>query len=417
MIAGTSSGVGKTTVTQGILSLFVKNGYNVRSFKLGPDYIDSGYHEKITGKPCINLDKFLLTPVGEEVSQIEIIKEQFNLYASDSDALIIEAVGGLFDDWHKDGNSPYQIAIELGVPVVLVADGYASCQTLGIMLNSLFEYNSELDLAGIIINRVCSEQHFERIIETVKTKYKKRIIGYLLNSKELFINERYLGLTTVPEIKNIKEHIDNLAKTFNKTLSIDSFIGLTKHFTTETSKTVGVQIKKCCKIAVAKDKAFSFYYGYNLDYLRQLGAEIMYFSPLNDSKLPNGTNAVYLGGGFPEVYASKLSKNKSLLTDIKEKINNGMPLYAECGGLIYLGDTIIEFETGINSKTVGVFPFDAYVDSKLTLAYVLGKITKNCLIGKEGDSFKGHVFHQSKVKEKNRLKKHLILPNLILIIL
>ena len=292
MIAGTSSGVGKTTITQGILSLFVKNGYNARSFKLGPDYID-----------------------------------------------------------------------------------------------------------------VCSEQHFERIIETIKTKYKKRIIGYLLNSKELFINERHLGLTTVPEIKNIKEHIDNLAKTFNKTLSIDSFIILTKYFTTDTSRTVGAQIKKCCKIAVAKDKAFSFYYGYNLDYLRQLGAEIIYFSPLNDSKLPNGTNAVYFGGGFPEVYAFKLSKNKSLLTDIKEKIDNGVPLYAECGGLIYLGDTIIEFETGINSKTVGVFPFDAYVDSKLTLAYVLGKITKNCLIGKEGDSFKGHVFHQSKVKEKKPITK------------
>lgn len=210
-----------------------------------------------------------MTPIGEEKYQVEIMKEHFFSYSIKSDVLIIEAVGGLFDDWHKDGNSPYQIAIDLGIPVLLVADGFASCQTLGIMLNSLFAYNAELDLAGIIINRVSSKKHFERIIETVESEYKEKIIGYLRNCQELFINERHLGLTTVPEINDIDRHIEFLSETINKTLSFDYFLGLSKTVQYEIIETAGFKTKNRCKIAVAKDKAFSFYYEYNLEYLRK----------------------------------------------------------------------------------------------------------------------------------------------------
>ncbi|MCX5774142.1 MAG: cobyrinate a,c-diamide synthase [Fusobacteria bacterium] len=412
MIAGITSGTGKTTATQGILSLLIKKGLNVRSFKLGPDYIDSSYHAKITGTPCINLDKFLLTPFGENYRQKEILKETFYSYAETSDALVVEGVGGLFDDWNNDGNNPAQIAIDLGIPILLIADGFSFCQTLGIMLNPLFEYNPELKIAGVVLNKISSDKHFEKIIEPISPQHKDKIIGYISADEKLFINERHLGLITESETDNISERTNYLAEIFSRIINLDFILQLNVEIPLQyLVETISHQKYKC-RIAVARDKAFSFHYQYNLDCLERLGAELVYFSPINDKALPYNIDGIYLGGGFPEVFASELSANTALINQIKTVADNGMPIYAECGGLMYLCEDLGEFETNKKFKSVGIFPMEANMNAKLSLSYAVGELSQDCLIGSKGDTFKGHIFHKSQVIEKDNTKKSCIIKSI-----
>ncbi len=239
----------------------MQEAHNVQSFKLGPDYIDTGFHTAITGRPCINLDKFLLTPIGKENNSTEILRSHFYSYSNSADVLIIEADGGIFGDWYHDGNSPAQIACDLDLPVILVADAFTYCQTLGIMLNPLFTFKPGLNLAGIILNKVTSKQHFERITETVDTKNRNKIFGYIPPEETLFINERHLGLKTKSELSeiDIETKIDKISSFFSKQISIDCLKKLQVEQPaikkTQTSKQKNIKFK----IAIAKDKAFSFY--------------------------------------------------------------------------------------------------------------------------------------------------------------
>lgn len=412
MIAGITSGVGKTIITQGILSLLVKQGLNVRSFKLGPDYIDSSYHARITGKPCINLDKFLLTPFCELDRQKEILRETFYSYASTSDALVVEGVGGLFDDWNNDGNNPAQIAVDLNIPILLIADGFSFCQTLGIMLNPLLEYKPELRIAGVLLNKISSKKHFEKILETISAHHKDKIIGYISADEKLFINERHLGLITESETDNISERTHYLSDMFSKVIPVDSLLKLQMEIPIVHQKIkTNTHHAEKCRIAVARDKAFSFYYQYNLDYLEELGAELVYFSPMKDKVLPENIEGVYLGGGFPEVFASDLSSNMQMISQLRTEAVAGMPIYAECGGLMYLCEDLLEFETNMKFKAVGIFPMEAYISSELFLSYASGELTKDCLIGQKHDRFKGHIFHKSKVIEKDISQKSCILKS------
>ncbi|MCP4179304.1 MAG: cobyrinate a,c-diamide synthase [bacterium] len=404
MIAGVTSGSGKTTITQGILALLVKMNYRVQSFKLGPDYIDSGYHSSITGKPCVNLDKFLLSSDdSKDVSSI--IKNHFYSYSSDADALVIEAVGGIFDDWYHDGNNPAQIAVDLDVNIILVADGFSYCQTLGIMLNPLFDYKKELNISGLIINKVSSKEHYERIIETLSEEFKSKAIGYINGSEELFINERHLGLMTAPELKNRSSKIPKLAKIFSNSIDLEKIILNTIEIPDRFINNRKSSSIKKCRIAVAKDKAFSFYYAYNLSCLEELGAELVYFSPLSDLHLPDNVDGIYLGGGFPEVYASELSNNTNILNEIKNCAENGMPIYAECGGLIYLGKSINKYQTNKSYSSVGIFDIEASFTGKLVLSYVTGKLNNACLIGNSKDKIRGHIFHRTNIKELRHVPK------------
>ncbi|HJO91960.1 MAG TPA: cobyrinate a,c-diamide synthase [Victivallales bacterium] len=404
MIAGVTSGSGKTTITQGILALLVKNNYRVQSFKLGPDYIDSGYHSAITGKPCVNLDKFLLSP-DDCKDAVKVIKDHFYSYSTDAEALVIEAVGGIFDDWYHDGNNPAQIALDLGVNVILVADGFSYCQTLGIMLNPIFEYKKELNISGLIINKVSSQEHYSRIIETLSEKHKRKAIGYISGSEDLFINERHLGLMTAPELKHRSSKIPRLAEIFSKSIDLEKLISNTIEIPSKfTYKTSSSSIKKC-RIAVAKDKAFSFYYAYNLSFLEELGAELVHFSTLSDFHLPENISGIYLGGGFPEVYASELNSNCNILNEIKNNADNGMPIYAECGGLIYLGKSINKYKTDKSYSSVEIFDIEASFTGKLVLSYVTGKLDNNCLIGDVDDKIKGHIFHRTNIEELSSVPK------------
>lgn len=395
MVVGTSSGVGKTTITRGIIACLKRRGLSVQSYKLGPDYIDAGHHAALTGRPCINLDPFLLTPAGEESSFASVLLEELGEAASGADALIVEAVGGLFDDWARDGTSPAGIAKALGVPVLLVADGSASCQTLGLTINALLGHDLHLRAAGVVVTKVNSPEHYARIVETVLPKYRELLLGFIPARRELYIEERHLGLTTSAEIGERPRDQRAWADVFEANLDLSKILSLRSTIVQGASRPASPH-QTCC-IGVAYDRAFSFYYDYNLRCLERLGAELRYLSPLADSEIPKDLDALYLGGGFPEIHAEGLSANTPFLLGLRSKIEAGLPVYAECGGLIYLARRIQHPSTLQLHDAVGVFPCDALFSSCLRLAYTWSTAVTPCLVARPGGRFKGHVFHRTRL--------------------
>jgi len=404
MVAGVSSGSGKTTVTRGILSYFVEKGLKVQSYKLGPDYIDSGHHAIVTGRPCINLDRYLLSVPDAELENPTHVSEQvlseFYGAIGDADVLVIEAVGGLFDDWHNDLNSPAEIAKLLGVPVLVVMDARASCQTAGIMASGLIDHDPKLDLSGFVFTRVNSERHFESIMDGVDKAHQSLSFSYLPYKKELHTEERHLGLHIAEEM--VKGHkITEFARIFGQYLDLEHILHSPVEFVMpeellEKSYIQEPSPSSCrCRFAVAKDRAFSFYYETNLALLRSAGAELVYFSPLEDTSLPENIAGIYFGGGYPELHAEQLANNVSLRNAIRQAASDGMPIYAECGGLIYLGEQIEDHETRKMFPGVGIFPYESRFSPRLYLGYTRVEVTEDCLLGPVGTLAHGHVFHRS----------------------
>jgi len=411
MVAGLTSGSGKTTITQGFLALFVNKGFKVQSFKLGPDYIDSAHHSFITQQKCVNLDNFLFSTKTKTPNQ-SILKKHFDEYASLSDVSIVEAVGGIFDDWEKINESPADIAIALNLGVILVADGFSYCQTLGIMLNSVISHNPKLNIIGIIINKIHSESHYQRIVDGVDNKYKHMILGFIKGNKKLFIEERHLGLVTAPEILNIKEKADETASNIEKFINYENFLQLISHKQIKVKfPVINNKHSMVCKIGIPYDKAFSFYYRYNLEYFESLGAELFFFSPLNSTTLPHDIDGLYLGGGFPEMHAKKLSENNKLLEQIKQFAESEMPIYAECGGLLYLSKYLTYHKTGKQYLMSEILPLEVKFNKPLVLDYFFGEILEDSVIGKAGDIFCGHLFHSSSVNELGMINKTAILKS------
>ncbi|MEI6791198.1 MAG: cobyrinate a,c-diamide synthase [Myxococcaceae bacterium] len=386
MIVSTHSGGGKTTVTQGLLAWLMQQNYKVQSFKLGPDYIDSGHHQQMTGRPCINLDSFLL----------DSLEDEFQRYAKDMDVVLIESVGGLFDDFSRDNNSAAAIAKKLKIPIILVIDAFSACQTAGIMANALLEYDSELSITGVIFNRVSSSQHFGIASEVVKNQ--DWVLGSLPYCSELALQERHLGLITAQEKPGSYQQ-NFMANLIEERIDCKKLLSIQTEIEVSSEKQEIKKIQKSCILAVARDSAFSFYYHANLEMLKSYGAEIVYFSPLNDPFLPEGVNALYIGGGYPELYAKKLSENKTLLKQILNLAENNLPIYAECGGLIYLSEAVQNPDDKNYYPMLGVFPFQVDFSDKLALSYVRCRLLKDCLIGQKGDQMKGHVFHRTQIRQ------------------
>jgi len=413
LIAGVSSGSGKTTVTRGILSYFVHRGVKVQSYKLGPDYIDSGHHAVVTGRPCINLDRYLLSVPDKASDHLTHSSDQLldEFYSSigDADVLVIEAVGGLFDDWHKDLNSPAEIAKLLGVPVLLVMDARAGCQTAGIMANGLIAHDPALRLKGVVFTRVNSERHFQSIMDGVADEFQHLAYCHLPYLKELHTEERHLGLHIAEEMVN-GHQIPKYAEIFDEFLPMKEIMGEPVEFSAPvggegvSSDLVDAEEPRC-RIAIARDRAFSFYYEYNLEALRRAGAELVEFSPLEDAHLPENIAGIYLGGGYPELHAKPLSENVSLKNEIKQLADAGLPIYAECGGLIYLGEQFQEPETNEMFSGVGIFPYESQFSPNLYLGYTRVEVVDDCLLGPAGTLAHGHVFHRSDTTEHGPVAK------------
>ena len=413
VIAGTHSGCGKTTVTLGILAALRRKGLEVQSFKAGPDFIDTGLHRLITGRPSRNLDIWMC---GEgEVSRC------FHRHAADADVAVVEGVMGMYDG----DFSTALLARLLGLPVLLVIDAYGMAESAGAVVRGFVEYNdTPLEWAGVVFNRVASEGHFERLKKSV---LDIPVLGYLPRNLDFEIPHRHLGLTVAEESPLAAENIDRLADAVLGHIEVEAMMGKNNHPhpapppskgeemcrgeapprplratrrvvpTSDNPPSPGGRGRGGLKLAVAMDKAFCFYYEDNLDALRDAGIGIIPFSPLSDTSLPGDVHGIYIGGGYPELYAAGLSENASLLAALRRWAETGGPLYAECGGLMYLSQGIHDFD-GNFFGMAGVFPFETKMrKGRAHLGYREIVLREECILGRKGARLRGHEFHYSEL--------------------
>lgn len=404
VIAGTHSGCGKTTATLGMLAALKKKGLKVQPFKAGPDFIDTGLHRIITGKPSRNLDLWMC---GKDY-----IWDCFHKYSQDVDISIIEGVMGLYDG---DFNTA-KLADVLNLPIILVVDAYGMAESAGAVVKGFMEYKNPSLIAGIIFNRVASEKHYRRLKNSVRGV---EVLGYLPRNLDFEIPHRHLGLTVAEENPLTEKNIERLAETVLEHVDIEAILVMNDYLprvTIHDSRSLkqegdcprftgvavesGLSPTSAIKIAVAYDRAFCFYYEDNLDLLRDAGAEIVTFSPISDTKIPENADALYIGGGYPELHARELSRNTFMLESIYNWADSGKPVYAECGGLMYLSQGIHDFE-GNFFKMIGVFPFETVMrKGRPHLGYREVQLKDSCIIGKEGAMIKGHEFHYSDIKDR-----------------
>jgi cobyrinic acid a,c-diamide synthase len=395
IIAGTTSGVGKTTISLAIMyALKYKKGFSVQPFKIGPDFIDPSYHKIITGRESRTLDAWMMGNNG-------IISTLQNA-AIDVDVAIIEGVMGLFDglSGKSDFASTAYVAKILNSPVILVIDAAKAARSIAAMAFGYLNFDRRLKISGIILNNVSGPKHARYITEACKSKIKVPILGIVQRDNELRMDERHLGLIPTDELDYTKKSkIMNVAKKVSEEIYYDKIVSLyklKKSKFTEIVKKSEPSISKL-KIGVALDNSFNFYYNENLNSLRNLRAEITFFSPLNDNHIPNDVSGLMLGGGFPEVMADKLHSNQSMRRSIKTAVEQGMPIYGECGGLMYLTKSIAGYRDFKKPfKMVGVIDANTIMTGRLTLNYTQADMTSN-LFGNI-QNIRGHEFHYSKIE-------------------
>ncbi|MBI5417577.1 cobyrinate a,c-diamide synthase [Candidatus Poribacteria bacterium] len=392
VISGTKSGVGKTTLVLGIMLALKKRGYSIQPFKVGPDYIDPTYHTEITGRACRNLDTWIIPG--------EVILELFARQADNVDISIIEGVMGLYDGIKdKDEGSTAYLAKLINSPVILILDASSMSRSAAAMVLGYKEFDKQIDLRGVILNNIGSENHYNIIKNAIEKNTKIHVLGFLPKEKDMALSERHLGLIPAYEKKVFNNFNEKLLNLIEKNIDIDKLIKISKNTKKfpKFNKTIFKkrQIEKKVNIAIARDKAFNFYYEDSLDILKNLGANLIEFSPMNDKKLPYNIDGIYIGGGFPELYASILAKNNGLKKEIYDNAKNGLPIYAECGGLMYLTKELIDF-TKKKFSMVGVFNASVNMaNSKRALGYVEVKTLKNNILSSVGDENRAHVFHWS----------------------
>lgn len=401
MIAGTHSGVGKTTITMGIMAALSKNR-SVQGFKVGPDYIDTAYHSHITGSKSRNLDNYLMDD--------DHVAQSFYHAMETADIGIIEGAMGLYDGSLADPQkgSSASISRVLGCPIILVVDGSGMALSIAALVKGYCDFDPLLNIAGIIINRVSSQSHYLILKQSIETHTKVTCFGYLPKTVPQ-LPSRHLGLVPSCEIKDLDKKVTELAEYIEKTIDFTAIINLSSINEQDIGlEDIGLQtrIKKNkneayngIKIGVAYDEAFNFYYEDNLDFLREQGAEIVFFSPLHQSELPRDLNLLYFGGGYPEQFAKELEANKTMKNSILHALEYGMPYYGECGGFMYLNQALQDFD-GQEYAMVGWFNGTTYMTEKLMgFGYKTLVLQKNCVLGSKGSTINCHEFHHSKVSD------------------
>ena len=401
LIAGTHSGVGKTTVTLALLAAFRARGRQVQPFKVGPDFIDPGHHRLACGRESRNLDGWML---GAELN-----KETFHHASRDADLSIIEGMMGLFDGSSAtvETGSAAEMAKQLKVPVILVIDGSAMARSAAAMVYGYAKFDPELRLAGVIFNRVKSEGHYHLLKDAVENETEVKVVGYLRPNSELSIPDRHLGLRTALEQGNTDLYV-NLGQAASETIDLDAVAQIAQSSEALLGDVVAFprnapkRSDHTIKVGIAYDAAFCFYYPDNLELLQKEGAELVLFSPMSNPSLPD-VDLLYLGGGYPELYAEALERNRGMRKTIGEFAAKGGPIYAECGGLMYLTKNLRDFEGRVYEMT-GVFPVETVMDrASLTLGYREVTVTQACLLGAVGTTVRGHEFHYSSLGQRDKL--------------
>ncbi len=394
MVAGTASGVGKTTVALTLMAMLRQRGYSVQPFKCGPDFLDAGHHSAICGRVSRNLDTWMLDGAA--------IRMSFATACLDADAAIVEGMMGLYDGAagdSEDGCSA-QIAKHLRIPVVLVLDAGKSARSIAAVVKGFESFDPELRFAGIVLNHVDSDQHYGMLEAAIRSVTTTPLLGRISTAEEIRIPERHLGLHTTEETTSAEDRLAVFAQAGQDHLDLTPLLKSPwtgAELQKESAPAVCVEQWRV-RIGVARDKAFSFYYEDNFDLLRENGAEIVFFSPLSDASLPRNLDGLYLGGGYPELHAEALNRNAQMLTDIRAFVEQGKPVYAECGGMIYLGQSLA-LEHGGNYAMAGVLPLEFEMTPRLVkFGYVEVTFIEDCLLGRKGTKVRGHSFHHSRVR-------------------
>ena len=403
IIAGATSGVGKTTITMAIIYALQKKGYKVHPFKIGPDYIDPSYHNAISKKISKNLDVWLMGKQGVLKSFYETTKE--------SEFAVLEGVMGLYDGLSGKNNfaSTAHISKILNIPIILIVDARKTSKSLAAITLGFLKFDKNIKISGIIINHIASERHLKYITEAFQSKIKVPIIGKIYSNKNK-LQERHLGLIPTNEL-----NADSISKLVEEARKISTDIDIDKveeiGHSAKNKQEIGILCKKNneyeieekkVKIIIALDKSFNFYYKDNLEIL-QKNAIIEFFSPINDKFIPQNTNGMIIGGGFPEIIADKLEKNSSMKKSILNFVENGFPSYAECGGLMYLTKSIQGYNGRKKKyKMVGLFDAETIMTGKLTLGYTEAELNyKGSIFGKV-KKIRGHEFHYSNIINNHR---------------
>ncbi|MGB8034145.1 MAG: cobyrinate a,c-diamide synthase [Nitrososphaeraceae archaeon] len=392
VIGGVTSAVGKTTISTAIMYILKQKGLHVQPFKVGPDFIDPSYHTYVTGRQSRNLDVWMMGENG--------VLKCFHNASSGADIAVVEGVMGLFDgiSGKDDFSSTAQVAKILNAPVILVIDAGKAARSIAAIATGFLHFDKKLRIIGTILNNVAGDKHANFITEAFADKVKVPIIGIVRRSKEITMVERHLGLIPTPELEEKqKRAIFQSAKFVSEQIDLDKIKYLLDKV--QTTDPLQKQLPNGqIKIAVALDESFNFYYADNLDALREQKAELIFFSPINDCKLPENIHGVILGGGFPEVLADKLEKNQSMGKSITKAAENGIPIYGECGGLMYLTRSIKGYrgDEGKKRNMVGLIDADTLISGKLTLNYT--EANSNASIFGKISKVRGHEFHYSRIE-------------------
>ncbi|ENM5738128.1 cobyrinate a,c-diamide synthase [Vibrio mimicus] len=392
LIAGTNSGSGKTTFTLGLLRALCRRELKVQPFKVGPDYIDTAWHSKVAKVPSHNLDSFMLDE--------QTVNALFHQQTQDADIAVIEGVMGLFDGY---GTDPYYCssagtAKALSSPVILVVDGKAMSTSAAAIVMGFQQFGKEIDIAGVVFNNVNSDKHYQLLKQAVGTYCHIPAFGRLPKLPTIELPSRHLGLMTAQESQDMDFQWDELADAIEQYVDVDGLLSVAcSELRQSASPTIYQAMEgkgKGLTVAVAMDKAFNFYYQANLDLLTSSGADIRFFSPLTDQQLPE-CDLVYIGGGYPELYAEQLSHNTSMLQSILAAHQANLPIYAECGGLMYLGSSLSDREDNIYPM-VGILSGQSVMTNKLNrFGYCNAKADVDTLLCRSGGGLRGHEFHYS----------------------
>ena len=396
VIAGVRSGVGKTTIATGIMGALKRRGYQVQPFKAGPDYIDPSYHELACGIPSRNLDTWLIPH--------RTVLELFQRAAGRSHISVVEGVMGVFDGHSSltEEGSTAELAKLLDAPVVLVADAGKVARSVAAEVLGYQQFDPALRIAGVILNGVGGPRHLEFCQPQIEETTGLPVLGYLPRREQLVQPERHLGLIPTVEGTVARQWYDFLIAQVEETIDLDRIVQLAGSCNPPSAQPEAypeIAQPKKARIAIARDKAFSFYYQDSLDLLEAWGAELAPFSPLDDNGLPEEVGGLYLGGGFPEMFAQQLSQNQPMHTAILQAVSRGVPVYAECGGLMYLGRSLSDLDGG-QFPMVGAIPaVSAMSDRRLTLGYREVESRTDSPLMPSGNRVRAHEFHWSTLDE------------------
>jgi cobyrinic acid a,c-diamide synthase len=396
LIAGSQSGSGKTTLTIGLVAALRRRGLKVQTFKIGPDYLDPTWLAAASGRPCYNLDGWM--------SGRDYVQGLFSRVARDADVAVIEGAMGLFDGALATGSegSSAEIARWLRAPVLLVVNAGGMGRSIAAVVAGFSGFEEGVTLGGVVANRCGSEKHRAVLGESLAFSNLPALVGAIPRAGLPALNSRHLGLETAEQGKNFStDLLEEFAAAVEQHIDMEKVLDIACHASiipVHSRNRAGDESPAGpTRIAIARDEVFHFYYQDLMDELERLGCTIDFFSPLHQSSLPGRVDAVYVGGGYPEEFAGELAANRRMLDSMRAFARSGRPVYAECGGLIYLSNAITTFE-GKRYPMLGVLPCETrMLRSRKRLGYVEVNLRRPTLWGAEGASLRGHEFHYSEM--------------------